>query len=261
MNWLIGGALAGILAFLSVSFRLLTRGGACGALFMGWLVFSLGGVPFSIPILLFFLSSSLLSRMALSWKKQTADRYQKQGGRDLKQVLANGSAATLLLVIWSISKEPIWVSLYLAALASATSDTWATEIGMLSGAAPRSIRSFQKVEKGASGGVTLVGTTAATAGAFVIAVCGWLIFPEIYSNTWRTITVIAGCGLAAQTADSFLGATLQAQYHCPRCHQYTEHNVHCGERAELHSGLAQLDNDLVNFISIGLGVLLARVLL
>jgi len=261
MNWIAGGTLAGILAVTSVAFRFLTRDGAIGAFVMGWLVFSLGGLPFSVPILLFFLSSSLLSRIAApSGQNKTANRFQKAGGRDLKQVLANGTAATVLLIIWSVSPEPIWVSLYLTALAAATSDTWATEIGMLSNAAPRSIWSFQKVEKGTSGGVTLAGMIAAAAGAFVIAVCGWVIFPDTFTETWRTVAVITLSGVVAQTADSLLGATLQAQYCCPRCHRYTEHKRHCGDVTELQSGLALLDNDLVNFFSIGWGVLLAGLL-
>lgn len=46
----------------------------------------------------------------------------------------------------------------LGALAAATADTWATEIGAFSPRNPRHILSFQEVTKGSSGGVTLLGT-------------------------------------------------------------------------------------------------------
>ena len=51
------------------------------------------------------------------------------------------------------------------ALAAVNADTWSTELGVLSSGRPRLITSLKPVEKGTSGGVSLVGTLAALAGA------------------------------------------------------------------------------------------------
>lgn len=255
MNWLIGAVLAGVIAGLARQVRFLTSGGAIGAFLMGWLIFSLGGVPFSIPVLLFFVSSSLLTR------KGNADRFQKSRNRDLKQVLANGFAATVLLLCWHVWRDPMWIILFLTALASATSDTWATEIGMRSNATPRSILSLQHVQKGTSGGITSAGMFAAFIGAFFIALTGWLIFKDYFANSWGQTAIISISGVTAQTVDSLLGATVQARYRCQLCQQRTEVKWHCGTQTEPYSGYLCIDNDVVNFVAIAFGIMLAWSLL
>ncbi|MEZ4523276.1 MAG: DUF92 domain-containing protein [Thermomicrobiales bacterium] len=49
--------------------------------------------------------------------------------------------------------------------AAATSDTWATELGIRSGQMPRYVLSGRPVAAGLSGGITPAGTLASVAGA------------------------------------------------------------------------------------------------
>jgi len=55
-------------------------------------------------------------------------------------------------------------------------------------------------------------------------------------------------GLLGSLFDSFLGATIQAIYHCSTCNKETErHPLHtCGTPTTLKRGWPWLDNDLVN---------------
>ena len=129
LDRLIGIVLAGIIAAVSYRFRLLTGGGAFSAFFMGSVVFALGRVGFSIPMLVFFASSSLLSKLGYERKSKLVSHIAKTSQRDSMQVLANGLVPTLLLISCYFSQNDIFSFLYVAALACATADTWATELG------------------------------------------------------------------------------------------------------------------------------------
>src|SRR5260221_14353645 len=73
--------------------RWLTRGGALATLLVGFVVFGLGGGLFAIPLLTFFLSSSLLSHVGKEQKRAANARAAKGARRDAGQVSANGGAA------------------------------------------------------------------------------------------------------------------------------------------------------------------------
>lgn len=258
VNWLIGGLCALIVALSSHHFRLLTVSGSMAAFVMGWLVFSLGGWTFSIPILFFFVSSSLLSRVGGLQKSRLSTYSHQSSQRDFRQVLANGLIPTLVLLGWCKFQQPRWAFLFLTSVASATADTWATEIGVLSKAKPRSVVSFKKVPTGSSGGVTLLGVIAAISGAFAVALVGRIMF-QLRANlnfSWPQIVLITMIGTAAQTLDSILGATVQAKYCCTKCGEHTEGKSHCsGAQTVQVSGGRRVDNDLVNLISVSGGAI------
>ncbi|MCG8604613.1 DUF92 domain-containing protein [bacterium] len=258
MNWTIGGLLAIAVSYASYRFKLLTAGGSVTAFCLGWMIFSLGGLPFSLPILVFFVSSNLISRMGKKSRSEIMANFQKGGQRDAGQVLANGLVPALLLVAWTYLGENILVWLFLVAVAAATADTWATEIGVHSRSEPRSILTFKKVPAGTSGAVSLLGMIGATAGALTIACTGFFLTsrPEIVFST-RLLLIVTVVGVLAQLLDSILGSSIQAQYYCPQCGKVTERPSHCsGLQAVRVHGLAWFDNDLVNLVAIGSGVFL-----
>jgi uncharacterized protein (TIGR00297 family) len=142
-----------------------------------------------------------------------------------------------------------WLALGGGALAAAAADTWATEIGSLAARPPRDILRWHPVAPGTSGGVTLAGTTASVAGAAFIgaaaALAGWPI-PV-------AVAIVAG-GIAGSLGDSVLGATAQNRRWCDRCDSGTEQTVHiCGDDTRVAGGIAWIDNDTVNLLSVALG--------
>jgi uncharacterized membrane protein len=69
-------------------------------------------------------------------------------------------------------------------------------------------------------------------------------------------------GLAGSLIDSFLGATLQTVYCCPRCGQETEQPLHqsCQAVTRRLRGLPGVNNDTVNFLATLSGGLIASLL-
>ena len=70
--------------------------------------------------------------------------------------------------------QPWIYAAFLASVAAATADTWGTEIGRLSSKNPVDIITFQPLQMGESGGITLVGTLGSFAGAIIIGITGYL---------------------------------------------------------------------------------------
>jgi uncharacterized protein (TIGR00297 family) len=148
-----------------------------------------------------------------------------------------------------------WIA-YTGAMAAVNADTWATELGVLSAAAPRLIISGKLVERGTSGGVTLFGYPAALAGAGLIGFAAALFTPTVSGPA--TIGMCLLAGLLGCSIDSVLGATVQAIYYCPQCQKETErYPLHgCGTLTEQLRGWRWLNNDLVNLACslVGAGV-------
>lgn len=250
----IGLVLAALVAFSTYRLHFLSESGAVGTFLLGTVVFGIGGWKFSIPILVFFILSSLLSKLGKRRKQKLAQTYQKSSRRDLGQVIANGGLAGALVIFWNFYRADSIFYLYLASLASVTADTWATEIGFFSKVLPRLILNFKPVPSGTSGGLTILGTTASLVGAALIAVSGWIVADPGQMN-FGIFTAIVLAGLAASLFDSLLGATIQAQFRCPQCQKLTEKTIHCGSVKTLHhSGWVWIDNDLVNLLAAVFGV-------
>ena len=255
--------LTGILIAVGISLggwkaRALSGRGALAAVLLGVLVFGGGGLAWAFVMVLFFVSSSLLSRLnfgAAERKSQTVDDFSKGSRRDAWQVAANGGVAGLAALLHLLYPQAAWPWLaYCASLAAANADTWATELGVLSRRLPLTITSLQPVERGTSGAVSMAGTLASLAGAALIGAAGALLWGgrlALEMSLWRHLTilgVIALAGLGGSLLDSLLGATLQAIYHCPQCDRQTErHPRHrCGAATTRVRGLPWLDNDRVN---------------
>jgi uncharacterized membrane protein len=76
-----------------------------------------------------------------------------------------------------------------------------------------------------------------------------------------TFCGIVVAGAAGSMIDSFLGATMQAQYRCTQCGQYTEKTLHCDTATRQISGRRWMNNDAVNLLSTTLAVAMAALLL
>lgn len=268
---LLAYALAGLIGFLGYRARALTLDGAVAACVVGGTIFGFGGLGCALLLILFFASSSALSffKSADTRKKRASEAFEKGGRRDAAQVLANGgvaSLAALLLGLIDGDSAKFLLGAFVGALAAATADTWATEIGVLSTSPPRLVTSGKIVPAGTSGGVTRIGDNAAVLGATIVGVvAAAFAYFQLYSvptGHWL-ILVIGGAagGTAGMLADSVLGATLQGSYWCPHCDKPTESRVHkCGTPTRLVRGLPWVNNDLVNLAGTAVGALVGGLL-
>jgi uncharacterized protein (TIGR00297 family) len=187
------------------------------------------------PLALLFVLTFLATRAGRRVKAQ-AGLAEKRLGRSSAQVIANLSIAGFAVSglgfelvrgngiccgagyykawVW-----PVMMLMSLAAMVEATADTVSSEIGQAFGGRPVMLLTLQRVDPGADGAVTLLGSLAGiTGGAFVAAVGMWALRLQ---PSQAAIALFAGiCGLFF---DSFLGATVERR--------------------------GWIGNDLVNFIS------------
>ena len=121
---------------------------------------------------------------------------------------ANGGIALIICILDFFWNDQSFDILMSSSVASAASDTWGTEFGKLSKKYPVSILSFQKMNHGTSGGVTLIGTAGSLVGSLVIGLVALLIMP-VHSLVFFGIIV---SGFLGSIFDSIVGASLQGKF-------------------------------------------------
>lgn len=264
LQLLVGFALAAVIGWLGLKRGALSRSGVAGATLIGGLTFGFGGVAWGLILIVFFVSSSLLSFFRGAAKAAVVREFAKGERRDLAQTLANGGLAALFAALAGIVTPgsrwyPIYFLAFLGALSAATADTWATEIGVLSTQPPRLITSGRPAPTGASGGVTPLGLAASLAGGAFLGVCAYLFLVLTSAPaSWLLPAICALAGFIGAAFDSLLGAAWQAAYYCEVCGAATERTIHhCGAPTRLLRGLRWLDNDLVNTFATLAGALVA----
>jgi len=255
MMLLVTEFVAVLFALTAFHLRVLRADGAAGAFLLAVWLFGGGGWPWILPLLVFFIFSSLLTRLADGLRGERPALEQKGGRRDLAQVGANGGIALLIFAadLFGLPGYLSWPA-FLGAVATATADTWATEIGTTLRAEARFITNFRRVPAGISGGVTLAGTLAGLTGAGVLALAGILMPPARDLAGTEVFVAVIGGGFIGMIADSYLGALWQGRWRCSVCAAVTERHRHCGEPVgERVEGVSWLDNDVVNLLAAVIG--------
>jgi uncharacterized protein (TIGR00297 family) len=241
---LAGAALAGAVTAGARKTRTLSESGQWVAFFSG-IVATAAGWWWAATLVAFFVTSALLTRWRLPEKmEKTEGTLPRATERKATQVLANGGVFVLCLFGMLYTGNQRLAFAALGALAAASSDTWATEIGLLFGGMPRLITTRATVEAGMSGGITAVGLGAGIAGAAFVALMGAFAVPDHHV---RLAMAAAIGGFGGCLVDSLVGATLQSKRFCDRCRHYTERRVHaCGFRTRHARGIQWMSNDAVN---------------
>jgi uncharacterized protein (TIGR00297 family) len=253
---------SGVIAVIAYRVHSLSLSGAVAAIGVGTILYMSGSIAWFGTLILFFITSSGLSRWRKRDKQQTDTIYEKGSRRDAGQVIANGGLAALLSIGYIVLPHEAWWYAFVGVMATVTADTWATEIGSLSRLDPWSILSLKRVPRGTSGGISLLGSLAAAVGATVIggAAVGLLVLdeyvlPSLYTGTillaadTKVIWIALLSGFLGAMTDSVLGATVQHMRRCSMCGKEVEHTYHCGVPAVHFRGWSWMNNDTVNVIS------------
>jgi uncharacterized protein (TIGR00297 family) len=251
---ILGLLFSALIGYLGYRRRSLAPSGVLGAVLVGTTIFTFGGWAWGTLLVVFFVSSSALSHYKAARKEALAEKFSKGSQRDLAQTLANGGAGALVALANGLWPHPLWWPAFVGVVATVNADTWATELGVLSRAAPRLITTGRVVAVGTSGGLTLTGTGAALAGAGLIGLVAAGFHLASGAPVSAALALVFGAalaGLLGALADSLLGASVQAIYFCDACCQETErHPLHrCGAPTRQMRGWRWLDNDWVNFLS------------
>ena len=236
---LIWSFLSGIVFLFAYKLKSLNKNGVIAAYIMGIIIFGTGGLKWITPIVTFFILSSIISKLSKS------DSHLNKGSkRDIIQVLANGGIATILAVINFYEPNENLYILYLAVIAAATADTWASEIGSFNSRDPFHLIRFTRVPKGTSGAISFIGTFGSILGSVVIASIG-----IIWDISLQLIYLIIITGSLGSLIDSFIGGSIQANFQCLKCDNLTEKRTHCNSTTLHISGVYYIDNDMVNFLN------------
>lgn len=286
---LLGGAGAAALAWRRGS---LSASGAVAAALVGAVLFGAGSLVWFGTLLVFFVSSSALSKGKQQKAQSERSGYEKGSRRDAGQVLANGGLGAALCLLWALWPAEAWWYGFVGVMASVTADTWATELGALSRKDPVALVGFRRVPRGTSGAVSPAGSLAAAAGALAIGLSAWafaalegVIVPALadwaavggaawtawaaglaaaVTENWALaaggaalVPIAFAGGVVGAFADSLLGATVQRMNRCRACGRLVEQAAHCGRPAERARGFKWMNNDAVNALSSAAGGLAA----
>jgi len=221
-----------LLLFMFFIKKHLSISGFIGAALMAVLLFGFGGYSYIYPIVVFFISSTIVS----FYKKQ--DIETKKSNRNINQVYANGGIALFICILNYFFNHNLIYPCFLASVAAANSDTWGTEFGKKSNKKPIDILSGNAVIEGVSGGVTLYGTIGSIIGAILIGIIGYFFLTDI-----KIISLIIISGFISSIFDSILGSSVQARYISADGLTITEKYE---ESYYLYTGSNKVNNDIVN---------------
>lgn len=182
----------------------LTHGGLAAAGAVGTGVWIGVGPAGLLLLLFFFVTSVALGRV----RRPARERRGSGAPRDAGQVLANGGVAAALGAAHAagLLAAPAAVAGVVGALAVATADTWASEVGRAVAGATRIPLTWEPVPPGTTGGVSAAGSLATLLGAGALGGTAALLRPGGIGG-WLVPGLAAGVGGAV--LDSLLGDLLE----------------------------------------------------
>jgi uncharacterized protein (TIGR00297 family) len=223
----LGAALASnvLVAAAGYAARTVSVAGAITGAVIGTVVFaSLGWRGWAL-LLVTFVAASLASRAGLARKQRLGIAESRDGRRGPGNAIANTGVAAIAALLAGLDVHAGAARLaFAAALATAGSDTIASEIGKAAGRRTFSITTLRPVPPGTSGAMSLEGTLAGLAGALALAAAG----AALGIVPWVALAPIVIGATAGSLLESWLGATLE--------------------------GPGILNNDVLNFINSAAGV-------
>ncbi len=292
----LGNALVGLLFATALSYRglrkqSLSRSGAVAAWVVGFLTMA-ASLRFGIVMILFYQSSSMLTKYRSEAKARFEEDHKEGGQRSAAQVLACSLLGTVVAAAhaWWLGPDDASLNFATAPLRSqllcafvghyacCNGDTWASEIGILSPSSPRLVTALfrEVVPRGTNGGMSWTGTCASVAGgAFIGAghtVAGVLLgVPDEAAASgggwlpaWLYMTVLGAlCGFLGSLCDSVVGGLLQATWYCGERKTVVKNPTskeQKGKSIRLISGADVLTNEQVNVLSVLVTTAVAPVL-
>jgi uncharacterized protein (TIGR00297 family) len=217
-----------VVALLGWTLRTVTIAGAVAGAVIGTLIIVGAGLAGWVVLIATFVAASLTTRVGHARKAKAGIAEERGGRRGPGNAIANTGVAAWAALVAGGSADPSLPHLALvAALVTAGSDTVASEVGKAFGRTTWLITSLQRVSPGTTGAVSLEGTLAGVASAFLLALVGaWMALLPM-----SAVPLIVAAATLASLIEGVIGATLEAR--------------------------GMLTNDVVNFVNSAIGAGLA----
>jgi len=229
-------ALNTILAIVGYLIRSVDLSGLVVGWFLGCVVIVGGGPAMYVALLTFFIIGTACTKLGYGRKSAAGLAQEKGGRRGAGHAIANvGVAALCALACWrGLGLVPLFMGI--TALATAAADTTGSEIGKLLGKRAFHPLRFKGVPPGTEGAVSLPGTLAGIAAAFLVAAAGTAMAANRLRPGFTGSVVIAKSHvIAVITAAGFLGSYFESV---------------------LGSFEIDIPNDVMNFVNTAVGAVL-----
>ena len=190
-----------ILGFITYKRKSLDFFGSAVMVIMGIVIIFSAGTNWLLLIILFLVMSLLATKYSKKYKMSLGEF---EGRRTSKNVISNGVVACFMAAFGGYYMPA--VGGFIGAIATATADTLASEIGVLD-AHPRLITTLQNGDPGTNGAVSPLGTGIAIVGAAIIGIAAYLL--GIVANPLSAILVSVVSGTVGCFMDSILGAVFE----------------------------------------------------
>jgi len=201
------GVILGITATFAAFAYLLRGVSRSGAIAGAVVCFALvaGAGPGGFAALLsLFVVTWLATRFGLA-SKQIRGTAERGDGRSASQVFANIGVAAICALLYAVHRHPQLLLALSAALAEPAADTVSSECGQAFSEKAILITTFEEVQAGTNGGITLAGTLSGVIAAVLISLVG-VRFELLAAGQWWIPTA---AGVVGMVADSYLGALVE----------------------------------------------------
>ena len=193
------------LGLISYRTKALDLSGTLASVVIGLIVILLGNVYTLLALLVFLVSGIAATKYRFGEKVRKGFSSIEERTRSVGNVLGNGLAVVVFLIIEAITKQDVFWAATFSAIATVNGDTLASELGKIYGKRPRLITNLKPVKPGTNGGVSLAGELFALLGVLVIIP---FALPLTRHDLTMTLAILSG-GFIGINADSFIGATLE----------------------------------------------------
>lgn len=193
-----------LVGYFAYRMGVIDMSGVLSATLVGVLVIVFADITGFLVLLSFFAVGGIFTKYKYEFKSSLKIAQTTRG---YKNVFGNGLCALVMAVGFKFNC--VFMLGFLGAVAAATSDTLATEIGETQKKQPFLITTFERVPPGTSGAVSPLGEASAIIGsAFIASLAILLGMANSFGAATVLITTIIG-GFIGTQADSILGATLE----------------------------------------------------
>lgn len=190
------------LFLISISIKMFDVKGATGAVIIGALVSIFASVQWLILLIVFAAVSHIATIYHINDKKKSSLQEGKKGERGISNVFYGGIIGVFISIL-TLSKFNLdYFAIFSATFAAITSDTLASEIGVLD-KKTYLITTLKPVKTGTNGGISFLGEIASLIGSLSISI-SYLILTN-FSNIFPAMVILIAGFLSCQL-DSVLGA-------------------------------------------------------
>lgn len=200
-------ALTLVIGYIVYEARIMDITGVMSGAIMGILVITFTDIRWFMILMVFFTLGGIFTRYKYEYKKSLD--IAQIGMRNYSNVLGNGLVALAAAICSKVYNDPIFLVAFLGAVATATADTLATEIGETYKKPAFLITTLEPVPHGTSGGVSMLGELSALLASVCIGIIAILMGMIANSVMMVVVASVLIGGFIATNIDSVLGATLE----------------------------------------------------